>query len=170
MVEGSAALGRPLQELDGSVDRDALLVAGDEKGDRPLRPSAAGDEVIERGGERAGHGALHVDRAASVERAVDDLAGERRMAPSRRVARRHHVGVPGEDEVRGCAADAGVEVFDRLRAGLGEGYAVNLEACDLQHPLDEPERAAFRRGHRRAAQQVAGEGDGIHGLEHVSVR
>jgi len=34
MVEFLAALGRPLQELDGTVPADALLVAGDEEGDR----------------------------------------------------------------------------------------------------------------------------------------
>src|SRR5262249_39652038 len=98
MVEGLAALGRPLDELHRAVHRDAFLVSGDQERDRPLRPAAARGEMIECGGERAGDRPLHVDRAAAVERAVGDLAGERRVGPFRLLARRHHVGVTGERE------------------------------------------------------------------------
>lgn len=34
MVERLAALGGPFQELDGAVDGDVFLVAGDQEGDR----------------------------------------------------------------------------------------------------------------------------------------
>ena len=56
--------------------------------------------MIERGCDRAGDAALHVDRAAAVERVVNDLGCERRSRPCRLVAGRHHVGVAGEDEMR----------------------------------------------------------------------
>ena len=57
-------------------------------------------EIIERGGDEAGDAALHVDRAAAVEHAVGDVAGKRRVRPFRLVAGRHHVGMPGEHEMR----------------------------------------------------------------------
>ena len=48
VVELFAALGRPLQQLDGAVDRDALLVAGDEQRDRAaLRLAAVRRQIIE---------------------------------------------------------------------------------------------------------------------------
>ena len=72
--------------------------------------------MIEHGGERAGDAAFHVDRAASVELAVRDLAGKRRMRPGRFVAGRHHVGMAGEGQMRRCRADAGVEIFHVIGA------------------------------------------------------
>ena len=172
MVEFFAALGGPCQELHRPVDGDALLVAGDEERDRARRPAAVGGKMIEARCHRAGDGALHVDRAAAVERPRRDLAGKGRMGPVRLVAGRHHVGVAGEDEVRRLAADAGIEVVDRRRAGFGEGHAMSGKARVLQDPFKHAERAALRRRHRRTAQQLAGNGDGIgrpsHGprLEH----
>ncbi len=163
MVECLPALGRPLQELHGAVHRDALLVAGDQERDGALRRPTVRGEMIERGGERAGDRALHVHRATAVERAACDLAGERRMAPFRLVARRHDVGVAGEDEMRGGVAEAGVEVLDRRRAGLRESDAMDLESRSLEHALDQAERAAFRGSYRGATQQVAGKGGGVHG-------
>ena len=100
MVEGFAALGRPFEQLHRAVHGDAFLVAGDQEGDRPLGLAAARGEVIERGGQRTGDRALHIDRAAAIERAVGDLARKRRVSPCRLLARRHHVGVAGEDEMR----------------------------------------------------------------------
>ena len=88
-------------------------------------------EIVERRRDGAGDRALHVDRAAAVERVADDLAGERRLRPGGVVAGRHHVGVAGEHEMRRAGADAGVEVLDRRGAGLREGDAVDREARGL---------------------------------------
>src|SRR5262245_32598930 len=169
MVECLAALGRPLQQLHGAVHGDAFLVAGDQERDGALRRPTVRSEVIERGSERAGDRALHIYRAAAVERAAYDLAGERRVAPFRLVARRNHVGVPGEDEVRARAADTGIEVFHRRRAGLGESDAMDLESRALQHALDQGERAAFGGCYRGAAQEIAGECDRVHGNSGIGV-
>ena len=41
------------------------------------------------------------------------------------------------------------------------------EAGGLQHAFEKRERAAFLRRHRAAAQQIAGNGDGIGVIAHV---
>ena len=89
-------------------------------------------EIVERRRDLAGDRALHVDGAAAVEHAVGDLARERRMRPVRLVARRHHVGVAGEHQMRRGGADAGVEVLDSVGAGLREGDAMDREARALR--------------------------------------
>ncbi len=100
-------------QLDRAVDGGPLLVAGEEKTDR-ARERAARDEA-QRGGERGGDAALHVAGAASPDLAVGERAGERIEAPFARVARRHDVGVAGEDEIRRARAEARVEIVDRRR-------------------------------------------------------
>ena len=159
VVEFFAALGGPLQELDGAVDGDAFLVAGDQERDRALGRAAG--EMIERGRDRAGDGALHVDRAAAVERVADDLAGKRRARPGGLVAGRNDVGVAGEHQMRRAGADAGVEIVHRRSAGLGKGDAVDGETCARQHAFQQRKRAALGRRHRRAAHEIAGERDGV---------
>src|SRR4051812_33646870 len=67
----------------------------------------------------------------------------------------------GEGEVRQTAADPGVKVFDIGGAGLAEGDAVHLETGALEELFDHAERARIRRSDRGAAQQIAGDGDGI---------
>ena len=96
MVEFLAALGSPFQQLRRAVDGDALFVAGDEEGDRPLRPAAIGGEMVEHRGDHAGDAAFHVDGAAAIQHAAGEVAGKRRMRPRACLARRHHVGVAGE--------------------------------------------------------------------------
>ena len=123
-----------------------------------LPPLAA--EMIEHGGERAGDAALHVDRAAAIELAAGDRAGERRMLPRRLVARRHHVGMAGEHQMGRGGADAGVEILHVVGARLAEGHAVHGEAGGLEHAFEKGERAAFLRRDGTAAQQIAGDGDG----------
>ena len=165
VVEFFAVLGRPLQKLGRAVDRDAFLVAGDQERERAaaalLRLAAIRREMIEHGGECAGDAALHVDRAAAVELAVRHFAGKRRMCPGLFVARRYHVGMAGEHEMRRGIADAGIEILHVVRAGLAERHAVHREAGRLQGAFEELERAAFRRRDGTAAQQIAGNGDGI---------
>ena len=50
------------------------------------------------------------------------------MRPGRLVARRHHVGVAGEHEMRRGRADAGVEILDVGGAGL----ASNVMRCTVK--------------------------------------
>ena len=163
VVEFFAALGGPLQQLGRAVDRNAFLVAGDQKRDRAFWLAAIGREVIEHGGERAGDAALHVHRAAAVKLVAGDLAGKRRMRPGLLVAGRHHVGVAGEHQVRRRRADAGVEIFHVVGARLVKRHAMYGEAGGLQCAFEKRQRAAFRRRHRPAAQQIAGNGDGVGG-------
>ena len=166
VIEGLAALGRPFQELHGAVDRDALFVAGNQQRERaPLRLAAMRRKMIKGGGDKAGDAALHVDRAASEKLVAGDFAAERRMPPRPLVAGRHHVGMPGEDEVWLFAADAGVEVLDRRGAGLGESGAVHGKSGFAERILQISERAAIFRRHRTAADEIAGNGDGISGHE-----
>ncbi len=160
MVELLAMFGGPLQQLGRAVDRDAFFVARDQERDRTLGLAVL-LEMVEHGGDRAGDAALHVDRAAAVKLAVVDLGRERRMAPARLVARRHHVGVAGDDEIGRFRAKPRIEVFDVGGARLAEGHAVDGETGRLQRLFENAKRAAFRRRHRRTAQQVAGDGNGI---------
>ena len=66
------------------------------------------------------------------------------------------VDVAGEREVRACGADAGVEVFHRCGARVGEGDAVHRKTCRFQHAFDQAERTGFCRRHRGTAQEIAG--------------
>ncbi len=166
MVEALAAFGRPLEELHGAVHRDALLVTGDQERDRSFRRACARSEVVERSRHGASDGALHVDRAAAVERVAHDLAGKGRMGPVLLGAGRHHVGVAGEHEMRARVADARIEVFDRRGPGLGEHDAMDGKARAFQDVLDQSERAALDRRDRRTAQEIAGERDRIGGGAH----
>ena len=130
----------------------------------PLWLAAMVGEILQHGGDAAGDAALHVDGAAAVEEAVLDLARERAMAPCGFVAGRHHVGMAGKGDVRRCVADAGVEIVDIGGAGLAEGDAVHLEACGFQEVFENTERAGVGRGNGGAADEVAGNGNGvIHG-------
>ena len=155
MIEDLAALGRPFEQLHRAVDRDALLVAGDEERDRTLHLAVVGREIIERRRHRAGDRALHIDGAAAIERIADDLPGEWRMRPLRFVARRNHVGMAGEDQIGARGADARVEILNRRGAGLLEGHAMDGEAGAPQRRLDQAQRTAFRRRDRAAAQEIA---------------
>ena len=164
MVEFFAALRRPAQQLDGAVDGDALLVAGDEERQRAaLRLAAVRGQMIERRRDEAGDAAFHVDGAAAVDLLARHLAGKRRMAPGCFIARRHHVGVAGKHEIGPFAADPGVKVLDRRGAGLGEGGAVNGKSRLPEHRLQIADRPAFLRRDRAAADEIAGDGDGIGG-------
>ena len=115
-------------------------------------------EIVERGRDRAGDGAFHVDGAAAIERAVGDVAGERRMRPGRFVAGRHHVGMAGEHQMRRVGADAGVEVLDRRGAGLREGDAMDVEARAFEHALNK--RQARRLRPASPCGSAAGRGQG----------
>src|SRR5215813_4996381 len=116
---------------------------------------------MERRGQRTGDRPLHVNRAAAVERAVGDRAGKRRVRPFRLVTWRDHIDVAGKSKVRACGADARIEVFNGRSPGLCERNAMHSKFCRFEHAFDHAERAGFRRCHRRAAQEIAGESGGI---------
>jgi len=80
------------------------------------------------------------------------------VGPRGLIARRHHVGMSGKGDVRRSVADTGIEVVDIGGAGFAEGDAMHLEAGTFQNVLEHTERTGIRRGHRWAAQQVAGNG------------
>ncbi len=149
-----AARRRPLQELRGAVHRFPLLVAGDEEREAAAEfPPAAGDEA-ERGRDHGGKPALHVDRAAAVEHAVDDLRGKRRMPPARLRARRHDIDMAGERQVPLALADRGEEVFDRRAAGRLEDRPLDwqIPRAPRWRCKHIERRAGGRRDARRAHQ------------------
>src|SRR5947209_12165266 len=161
MIEFLAARRGPLQKFYGTVDRDVFLIARDQKRDRAFRRAAIRGQVVERCCDAAGDPALHVDRAAAMEHAVLYLAGERAMRPCTLVARRYHVGMAGEGEMRRATADPGIEIFDVCRAGLAERDAVHLEAGALEHIFEDIERAGISGRYGPAAQQIAREGERV---------
>ena len=120
-------------------------------------------EVVEDRRDGAGDAALHVYCAAAIELFAGGLTSEWRMLPCCLVARRNHVGMTGEDEVRGRRSDAGVEIFDGVGAGFTECHPMDSEAGGLQCLFQKRKCATFRRSDRRAAKQIAGNGDRIGG-------
>ena len=68
----------------------------------------------------------------------------------------HNVGVAGEAEIGPGGAVAGVEVLD-----LAELHPPTGETQPLQGVLDDGHRAGVGGGHRRAADQLAGQFDGV---------
>ena len=63
------------------------------------------------GGDEGGDPALHVDHAAAVQQAAANLGHERVGRPA--VARRHHVEMAGEAEMRGAGAARREQILDR---------------------------------------------------------
>ena len=162
MVELLAARRRPLQQLDGAVDGDAFLVAGDQERDRALR--------LARRGRRGGRARRRASRRCRPS--CRPRRGRTARRPRSRPANGGCVQAlsspggttsvwPAKHEMRRPGADARVEIVDVRRARLAEGHAMDVEAGARQDAVEQAERAAFRRGHRRAAQQVAGEGNWI---------
>ena len=161
VVKSLAAFGRPLQELDRAVDRDALFVAGDQKRNRAmLRPAAIGGEIVQRRRNKAGDAALHVDGATAVDLVVRQFAGKGRMMPSCLVSRRHDIGMPGEHQIWFCCRPA--------RKGFRPAWCLARQrsrddgkARLRQHALQITERPTLLRRNRAAANEIARNGDGI---------
>jgi hypothetical protein len=103
---------------------------------------------LQDGCDAAGDAALHVDRAAAIEKTVLHLAGERAERPRGFIAGRHHVGMAGKGDVRRFSPDAGVEVVDIGGAGFGEGHAVAGEAGCGERLFKHPQGAGVGRGYR----------------------
>ena len=64
-VDDLAALSQPFQHLFRAVDRDPLLVAGDQETDRAGETVAAHGQKPLGGGDKGGDRPLHVHRAAA---------------------------------------------------------------------------------------------------------
>ncbi len=155
---------RPLQQLHGAVDRDALLVAGDQEGDRALGPAAVRGEMIERR-RQAGRRSR-----PSCRRRRGRRARRLSMSPANGpcVHRASSPGAttsvwPANTRFGRAGADARIEVLDVVGAGLRERDALDREAGALEPIGEIGQRAAFRRRHRGTAQEITGEGDGIGG-------
>ena len=113
------------------------------------------------GGREAGDGALHVGRAATMQHAVAKYAAERIVAPLLRVARRHHVGMAREAEMRRVVADAREEIVDRRVPGLLEPQPLAAETERLQMPRERFKRPAVFRRDAAAADQRLGKRDRV---------
>ncbi len=152
MVERFALGERPVDELDGAVDRRALFVAGDEEADRACerRP---GDEA-QGGGDGGGDAPLHVAGAAAPEATVGDFARERVEPPERLIARRHDVGVAGEGEIGLGRAEPRIKVENRRRSRRLEGDKLGRETGLAQKIAQVGQRAAVGRRHRRKADEA----------------
>ena len=95
------------------------------------------------GGDEGGDPALHVDRAAAVEQAAAHLGRERVARPA--LARRHHVEMAGEGEMRRAGAARREQILDRPVRRLAGDEAVDREAERRQRRLEHVEhRAAWR--------------------------
>ena len=117
----------------------------------PFGLAAMVGEIFQHRRDAAGDAALHVHRAAPVQKAVLDVARKRAMGPCGLVAGRHHVGMSGKGDVRRRVADAGIEIVDIGRVGFAEGDAMHLEAGGLQQILQHGKRAGVGRRYGWAA-------------------
>src|SRR5271169_725288 len=86
VIEPLAALGCPLQQLDGAVDGDVFLIARDQERDRTFWLAFMVGEILQHRCDTAGDAALHVDRAPAIKKAVLDVACKRAMGPCALVA------------------------------------------------------------------------------------
>src|SRR5439155_15305619 len=161
MVKFFAARRHPLQKLDGAVDGNVFLVAGNEERDRTFWLAAAIGEILQHRRDAAGDAALHVDGAAAVQNAVLHVARECAMAPGSLVAGRHHVGMAGKGDVRGAVTNARIEIVDVGGAGLAKGDAVRLEAMGFEKRFENTQRAGVSGGYGWAAEEGLGNGEGI---------
>jgi hypothetical protein len=83
------------------------------------------------------------------------------MRPGALVANGNDIGMAGKHQVRATGAKPGIEIFDIRRALLGRRHPVGDKTKRLQHGFKDRQRAAFGRGHGRAADQGGKIGDGI---------
>ena len=117
-----AALREPVEHLAGAVDRDPLLVAGDQEADRA--------------GETRRRARRESARAAAMKAAIAPFmstAPRPHSTPSRSAAAngsndqrlggagRHDVGMAGKAEIGAAGAAAGVEIVDRVGSPFGLG-------------------------------------------------
>ena len=127
-IEHLAVRLQPVEHLARAVDRHAFLVAGDEEADRAAEIAAALGEKARRGRGEAGDRALHVGRAAAVEPAVADRAGEGIDRPGLRLPGGTTSVWPAKQKLRPLVPSLRIEIEHRIAAGLGELDGVTGEA------------------------------------------
>ena len=113
----------------------------------------AGGDGLRGGGDEGGDGGLHVDGAAADQSTPSTSRPSKgSVAPGRRVAHRHHVGVAGEAEVGALRSRAGVEVLDALdRIALRRGNPAIPSALG-----EQVLRAVVAGGHGRGSGSAPG--------------
>ncbi len=144
----------PVQHAPCAVQLRAFLVPGDEQADRPGGKASPARQALRHRVHEGGDRALHVAGAAPVQRAVDHRALERRHPPA--LARRHHVGMAGEAQMRRTVAEAREQVRRALRP-VPERQGEHGEAEPAQRVGQHRLRPVIGRGDGRAADQRLGQ-------------
>ena len=165
-VEALRRVPQPSQHLFRAVDRDPLLVAGDQQADRAGEAVAARRHKPLGGGDERGDRPLHVHRAAAAQFAVAQAGGERLERPALDRPRGHDIGMPGEAQIGPALAEPCVEIGDRrgflaVGAGIAEGETVADKAELFEPARDDVERPLVLRRNARPPDQLGGEFDGV---------
>ena len=159
MVEFLAALRRPFQQLDGAVDRDAFLVAGDQERDRALWACRRWrrDGRARRRRCRRWRPSCRPRRGRTARR--PSSRRRTRRASSGFVAGRHHVGVAGEHQMRRSRCRCGRRGCRRRRCrarrrSCGARRSRRLSAGVSRTP-SAPPSAGVTEGQRRRSRAMA---------------
>ena len=154
-VNALATLAQQLCDAARAIDRGALFIAGDQKGDRAAVARMRAHELLGRGQHRR-KSALHVRSPSSVEHSIADFGHEGIAAPRLQRAGRYDVGVSGEAEHRWRTPAARPEILD-----VSEGQWLDAEAGGCQ-ALAHQLLATFVGGrHGTAAEQIPSEFNGL---------
>ena len=146
----------PVEQRLRAMQPVALLIAGDGQDNRAVGWRRL--HKIHRCCDKCGNTGFHVTGPPSIDHALHDLAAKRVMPPRRPIAHRHHIGmaVEAKGAVGTAPPPAGKQVCD--------AFAVNPVAFKtgaFQNPLQQHQRPTLDRRHRRAADQIGGQGNGI---------
>ena len=161
VVEQLAARLERRADPDGAVDREAFLVGGDEESDRSRMRGPRGDELL-AGHHHRGQRGLHVGGAAAIQLAVTHVRFEGVRMPLLQRAGRHHIGVAGEADHRGCAAAPRPQVLHPRRA-IAEWHRLDRKTDPRQSFGNHRLTTAVLRRDGIARDQVAGEREGGRG-------
>jgi hypothetical protein len=160
VVEALPARGQRVADHHRAVDGGALLVAGEQQGQREPRVGPQGQEVLD-GDHEGGQRGLHVAGAAAVEPAIAVGGREGMAVPLFQRTGGHDVGMAGEDQrARGLGARAaGAHGPQVGHAEVGGAAFEGLEPeAQPRQPLAEDLLAARIVGSdRRARDQLFGE-------------
>ena len=88
--------------------------------------------MASNGSYKARDRALHVDGPAPIKCAIENDALKGIRVPRRKVARRHHIRVPREAEIRTFTTKPRIEIFHVRRARLGELHAMTRKTKGLE--------------------------------------
>ena len=151
--EALAASGRPFEQLRVPLTASPSSSPVTRNESRPPKSAAAPRDEAERRGHHRGEPALHVDRAAAVEHAVDDLRGEGRMPPARLRSGRHDVDMAGERQMRARPRRSRRRDSRPARSPPPRRPAARREAGRREMALEDVERRPRGRRDARRAHQ-----------------